>query len=95
MPYVFLSYRREESSGHAGRLYDRLIEHFGSNNIFMDIDTIDPDSDFIEVIENAISQCDILLVLIQAREGPIDRSEGVAFKRRDDAIRLLRRRDLE
>jgi len=30
----------------------------------MDIDTIEPGIDFVEVIETAISQCDILLVLI-------------------------------
>jgi hypothetical protein len=39
-PAIFISYRREDSVGHAGRLYDRLAEHFGKENIYRDIDTM-------------------------------------------------------
>jgi bisphosphoglycerate-independent phosphoglycerate mutase (AlkP superfamily) len=35
---VVINYRREDTSGHAGRLYDALAEHFGSEHVFMDID---------------------------------------------------------
>ena len=61
---IFVSYRRDDSSGHAGRLADRLVEHFGRNRIFMDIDTIEPGEDFVAVIENAVSSCDILIAVI-------------------------------
>src|SRR5215813_10475808 len=76
MPHVFISYRREDSAGHAGRLYDRLSAYFGAESVFMDIDTIDPGLDFIEVIEEAISQCDILLVLIGKRWLSITEASG-------------------
>jgi TIR domain len=67
MPHFFISYRRDDSGGHAGRLYDRLSAHFGAEYVFIDIDTIEAGSDFVAVIENTISQCDILLVLIGKR----------------------------
>jgi hypothetical protein len=39
---VFISYRREDSAGHAGRLYDYLVNHFGKDRIFMDVVAIKP-----------------------------------------------------
>jgi hypothetical protein len=39
---VTLNYRRDDTSGHAGRLYDALVERFGSEHVFMDIDAIEP-----------------------------------------------------
>jgi TIR domain-containing protein len=64
---IFVSYRRDDSSGHAGRLADRLVEHFGRNRIFMDIDTIEPGEDFVTVIENAVGSCEILIAVIGAK----------------------------
>jgi formylglycine-generating enzyme required for sulfatase activity len=61
---IFVSYRRDDSSGHAGRLSDRLVEHFGKDRIFMDIDTIEPGEDFVTVIENAVGSCEILIAII-------------------------------
>lgn len=61
---IFVCYRREDSSGHAGRLSDRLVEHFGKDRIFMDIDTIEPGEDFVTVIENAVGSCEILIAII-------------------------------
>ena len=61
---IFLSYRRDDSSGHAGRLYDRLSEHFGPDKVFMDMDTIHPGLDFDEVIKDALASCDVLLPVI-------------------------------
>ena len=40
MPKIFLSYRRQESPGVAGRIYDRLCSHFGDDAVFMDVDSI-------------------------------------------------------
>jgi len=61
---IFVSYRRDDTAGHAGRLADRLVEHFGKHRIFRDIDNIEPGQDFVTVIENAVGSCDILLAVI-------------------------------
>ena len=37
---IFLSYRRQDSAGVAGRIYDRLRAHFGDDALFMDVDSI-------------------------------------------------------
>jgi tetratricopeptide (TPR) repeat protein len=64
MARIFISYRREDSGGWAGRLYDRLSQHFGDEHVFMDIDAIEPGLDFVEVIQQAVLSCDVLIALI-------------------------------
>jgi hypothetical protein len=63
-PRVFVSYRRDDTSGHAGRLYDDLVDRFGADNVFMDVDTIDVGADFRGVIEQAVASCDALVAVI-------------------------------
>lgn len=50
-PRVFISYRRQDSSGATGRIYDRLVTHFGSSAVFRDLEGIRPGQDFAQVIE--------------------------------------------
>ena len=62
-PKVFISYRREETAGHAGRLYDAIGARFGERNVFMDVD-LAPGIDFVEQITEAVGACDALLVVM-------------------------------
>src|SRR4051812_26727912 len=64
MPMIFLSYRRTDAPGHAGRLYDRLVDRFGDDCVFRDLDTLEPGADFVEVIEETVARCDALLAVI-------------------------------
>jgi TIR domain len=64
MPDIFISYRRDDTSGYAGRLYDQISAHFGEEHVFMDVANIGPGSDFVEVIEQRVGTCDALLALI-------------------------------
>ena len=64
MPDIFISYRREETVAYAGRLHDRLAVHFGKDHVFMDIDTIKPGDDFVEVVEKTVAACDALIALV-------------------------------
>jgi hypothetical protein len=57
MPKIFISYRRDDSGGWAGRLHDRLSQQFGRDNIFVDINTIEPGLGFAEVIQEAVTSC--------------------------------------
>ena len=64
MAGIFISYRRDDSAASAGRLYDRLAHHFGKEQVFRDLDAIAPGAEFAKVIEERISQCDVLLAVI-------------------------------
>src|SRR5580704_16146822 len=61
---VFISYRREDSGGYAGRLYDRLVSRLGRDRVFRDIESIEPGADFAESILNQLAACDALVVVI-------------------------------
>jgi hypothetical protein len=93
---VFINYRREDSAGHAGRLYDALSKHFGPEHVFMDIDTIDPGDDFAEVVEHRIASCDVLIALIGRRWLTTEDREGRRrLDRPEDWVRLELEKALE
>jgi len=64
---IFLSYRRDDSGGHVGRLYDALSARFGTDRLFVDIDHISPGQDFIQVVDDAVARCAVLLVVMGKR----------------------------
>lgn len=61
---IFLNYRREDAADAAGRLFDGLAARFGNDQVFMDIDAIDPGVDFEEVVNQAVGTCDVLIAVI-------------------------------
>lgn len=64
MSKIFINYRRSDSAGYAGRLYDRLVKHFGADHLFMDIDQIEPGEDFVEVLQKKLQAVQVAVVLI-------------------------------
>lgn len=64
MTRIFISYRRQDSEGHVGRLYDHLLKHFRPEDIFMDVASIEPGADFVDALEKAVSACDVCIVVI-------------------------------
>lgn len=64
MAGVFISYRREDTIAYAGRLYDRLCSRFGKEHTFMDIDTLRPGDDFIDVLQKTVATCSVLIAVI-------------------------------
>jgi hypothetical protein len=61
---IFINYRREDSIGAAGRLHDRLVQAFGRNNIFMDVDNIPAGVDFVAHLNSQVAACNVVLVVI-------------------------------
>jgi formylglycine-generating enzyme required for sulfatase activity len=61
---VFISYRRDDIAGHAGRVYDRLEREFGRDLLFMDVDAIPLGVNFVRVLEDEVAKCDVLLAII-------------------------------
>src|SRR2546430_14763973 len=64
MGSIFLSYRREDSEGQAGRLYDDLVAVFGPDSVFMDVAAIQPGRDFRKSIDQSLNSCGVFLSLI-------------------------------
>jgi TIR domain len=62
-PKVFITYRREDTSAQAGRLYDAMVTRFGEENVFMDVDMA-PGVDFVERIAEAVAACHVLIVVM-------------------------------
>src|ERR1051326_255449 len=76
MSGIFISYRREDSSPYAGRLHDRLCDHFGADQVFMDVDDINPGTDFVSLIEQKVASCDALIAVIGKRWFMRDEESG-------------------
>jgi hypothetical protein len=86
---VFISYRRDDSAGYAGRLSDQLSERFGADHVFRDVVDIAPGVDFVRALDDAVSTCDVLVAVIGARWlGPGD---ATGRRRLDDPADYVRR----
>ena len=80
---IFISYRRDDAEGQAGRLFDDLSEHFGRDAIFMDVTAIKKGLDFRRIIDEHVASCGVLLVIIGKRWLSATDSKG---KRRLDDV---------
>jgi hypothetical protein len=60
---IFISYRRDDSRGYAGRLQGDLSRRYTNEAVFRDIE-IPPGVDFAEHINGLIDKCNVVLVMI-------------------------------
>jgi hypothetical protein len=88
MSGIFISYRREDSLPYAGRLFDHLKNHFGDENVFMDVDNIEPGLDFVQVLQERVSSCDALIAVIGRRW--LTAADNKGQRRLDDPEDLVR-----
>jgi TIR domain len=71
---IAISYRRDDSAGITGRIFDRLVALYGPDSVFRDIDNIPIGVDFREHINRILAQTDITLVVVGKRwSGPLPR----------------------
>src|SRR5882724_4957603 len=86
---LFINYRREDTAPYAGRLYDQLITRFGEDQVFIDIDQIEPGEDFVEVIRRKVGACDIAIIAIGPRWlGATDASGKRRLDDPEDFVRM-------
>ena len=86
---IFISYRRDDDPFAAGRLYDVLSAKFGADQVFMDLDTLEPGEDFWEVIKEALERADVQLALIG--RGWLTASDQTGKRRLDAKDDFVRR----
>ena len=73
---IFISYRRDDTEGEAGRLFDDLTQAFGKDSVFMDVDGIAPGMDFRKAIEENVSGCGVLLAVIGKTWASVTGADG-------------------
>ena len=61
---IFLCYRRDDTRWVAGRLYDELRQRYGPEQVFQDITAIRPGIRYTDQIQEEISRCDVLVVVM-------------------------------
>jgi hypothetical protein len=88
VPNIFISYRREDSADIAGRISDRLIERFGKDAVFKDVDSVPIGRDFRRHLDEAVGRCDALLVIVGKQW--CDASDEHGKRRLDDPRDHLR-----
>ena len=81
---IFISYRRADTAGHAGRLVDQLKSRFG-DQVFFDVDSIKPGANFHQVIEETFTKCGAVVVLIGKRW--LERDAGMPSQMRAGRFR--------
>jgi TIR domain len=85
---IFLSYRRDDAEGEAGRLFGDLTREFGTDKVFMDVAGIEPGRDFRKVIDQNVASCGVLLAMMG--KGWIDAKDDEGRRRLDDPLDFVR-----
>ena len=85
---VFLNYRRDDSEGYVGRLYDHLTQRF-PGRIFRDVTGLRPGEDFVNALDREGVSCQVLLAIIGRRWLACVDAGG--RRRLDDPEDILRR----
>jgi hypothetical protein len=64
---IFINYRREDEAGFTQALYSRLEQTFPPERLFMDVDNIAPGLDFVQVLNDEVARCDVVIAIVGCR----------------------------
>src|SRR5579864_1723211 len=85
---IFLNYRRDDSEGYVGRLYDHLTQRF-PGRVFRDVTGLRPGEDFVNALDREGVTCQVLLAVMGKRWLSVCDSKGRC--RLEDPEDILRR----
>lgn len=74
---IFINYRKDDSRWNTQALYNELLKYFPKDSIFKDFNTIGLGDDYVVSINNALEQCDVLLVIIGKAWLQMKNAQGV------------------
>jgi TIR domain/WD domain, G-beta repeat len=97
MSKISISYRRADSEAMTGRIFDRLINHYGKEAIFRDIEDIPAGIDFRQHINETLLKTNVLLAIVGpkwlgAARGGVERINEESDPVRVEVETALRRR---
>lgn len=64
MSEIFVSYRRADAAGYAGRIFDALRQEFGDKAVFRDLDAIESGTRFPDTIARELDACRVFIPII-------------------------------
>jgi len=73
---IFISYRRADSKDVVDRIRDRLITAYDADAVFRDIESIPLGHNFSDILDEAASTCNVMLVVIGPEWAGITDAEG-------------------
>src|ERR1700721_2727477 len=73
---IFISYRRDDAEGGAGKLYDDLVRVYGEDSVFMDVAGIAPGSDFRKAIDDNVAGCGVFLAVVRPEGATLTGESG-------------------
>lgn len=85
---LFVSYRRSDTEGSAGRLADALARQFGANRVFLDSARIPFGADFVRVVTDEIARADVVVVVIGPQWLDAADDRGRRLDHEDDPVRF-------
>lgn len=85
---IFINYRRGDDPGFAQALFGRLEQVFSPEQLFMDVDNMEPGLDFVKELEEQVAKCDVLISVIG--KGWSDARDEAGDRRLDDPTDFVR-----
>jgi hypothetical protein len=85
---IFISYRRANAAGYAGRIADDLVERFGEGAVYYDVAGAQPGRPIHERIRSELADARALLVVIGPGWASTADEAGRRLDRPDDLVRL-------
>lgn len=85
---IFISYRRDDAAGYAGRLEEALEKRLGRGSVFRDVLDIAPGEDFAAAIRARLAGAQAVLVLIGPRWAGGETPGPRRIDQADDFVRL-------
>ena len=86
---IFISYRRDDAQGHAGRLWDHLQKAFGPDRLFYDQRAVNPGELWSERIDRGLREAQIILALIGS--GWLEAKDAQGRRRLENPEDVVRR----
>ena len=86
---IFINYRRGDDPGFTQALFSRLEQSFPPERLFMDVDNIAPGLDFVQVLNDQVARCDVLIAVIGKNWlGAADESGERRLDNSEDFVRV-------
>lgn len=87
MSQIVISYRRTDSEAMTGRIHDCLVDHYGEEAVYRDLESVPLGKDYRSQIRGAIRRADLLIAVVGPKWSGPKRGGGKRIKEPQDTVR--------